>query len=267
MSHFDLWVQKEKQRQLEQEDHEKEACALVEKMLSARKRTNFSPFTTHNPKSGTKKVVRDINEIRQSFNFFDVDCSGYIETSEFLTLLARLMQLPKSELDMTEVWGHWDAMDTDGDSKISFEEFSSWYRKAFDIEEPDFRDFFHEGLVPKEHQIVREVARQLGAESVDVEKMYTEFKRLDVDDDGRLSFDEFKILITTCSRKYSGSSQSQDELPPGVVQKFWNEIGDKSSDGCCKFESFAAWYVNFFYDNISPMEHYYQSLGRRRSSR
>jgi len=177
-----------------------------------------------------------------------------------MTLLSRLMQLPKSELDMTEVWRHWDLMDTDQDGSINFEEFSNWYCNTFKIEHPDFTNFFHEGLLTKEYQTVREVARKLGVDNVDIENIYTEFKKLDDDGNGRLSFDEFKSLITTRVRRKSWRSQA--EVPRGVVQKFWNEISEKGSDGCCGFEAFASWYLNFFHSDVSPMEHYYQSLGR-----
>jgi len=254
-SNFDLWVQKTKQKQLEQDDNE-----APSEMPTIMKQRTGCMFTGSNRKSGLKKVVRDINEVRQSFNYFDADCSGYIDPSEFMTLLSRLMQLPKSELDMTEVWRHWDLMDTDQDGSINFEEFSNWYCNTFKIEHPDFTNFFHEGLLTKEYQTVREVARKLGVDNVDIENIYTEFKKLDDDGNGRLSFDEFKSLITTRVRRKSWRSQA--EVPRGVVQKFWNEISEKGSDGCCGFEAFASWYLNFFHSDVSPMEHYYQSLGR-----
>lgn len=263
LSNFDKWMKSvQKTRQQEREDYEVSVIQKDDAKKLKCEMANLSLHTLGKKNSARKKVERDISEVRRIFNFFDADHSGTIEPQEFIPLVSRLTKLPKSELNMTEVWRSWESVDTDNDGYITFDEFQTWYCTTFDLGNPDFTNFFHQGLVSPDSQTIREVAIKLGISSVDVENIYTEFKKLDHNEDGRLQFDEFKALLVTQFKnntKYS-ARMSGSEVPPSMISKFWKEL--ENGSGYCNFEAFASWYVTYFHSEISPMEHYYQGLGR-----
>ena len=62
-------------------------------------------------------------ELRQSFDSCDSNGDGWIEASEFATLLHALDQ----ELSQDECLLAFELADSDGDGSISFEEFMVWW--------------------------------------------------------------------------------------------------------------------------------------------
>jgi len=212
-------------------------------------------------KKAQSKVVKEMDEVRRIFNQFDQDHSGALERNEFVDLLARLMRTPKSEMDMAEVWHHWDNVDTDGGGSITFDEFQTWYCDTFKVEgNPDYTDFFTKDVEVDECELmVRNTARDLGMAINDIEKLWKDFQRLDINQNGTLEFEEFKVLIEKQLKPTTGKA---GEVPTSIHKKFWNEI-DKLGKGAVAFPEFAQWYTSFFQDDsISPMEQYYKDLAK-----
>jgi len=218
-------------------------------------------------RAGSKKIVRDLAVLKQLFNHYDEDLSGFIEFHEFLPLLSRLMQMPKSEMNMTEVWRNWDEVDADGSGQISLDEFQRWYCETFNIDaNPDFTDFFNcEDLLDDDQLMIRDVARSLEMQETQIDKLFKEFQRLDVNGNKKLEFEEFKVMLMkqlVQSPSSSGQSPNQaQDVPQAVLSKFWNEINPEGNGGV-KFPEFAKWYTKYLHnDTFSPMEYYYQTLG------
>lgn len=200
-------------------------------------------------------VVRDLAELRRIFDKHDTDQSGFIEPPEFLPLLSRLLRQPASEIDKVEVWRRWDELDRNGCGQVAFDDFQSWYCEIFHIDHnPDLSGFISEDIIPEEQRLIREVAKKVDFDLVQVEKVWKEFKRLDRDNSGQLDFEEFKVLIQS-----QLSPNGNVEVTPKVVEKFWIEV-DTDGSGSISFEEFVTWYERFFGER-DPMEAYYQKLG------
>jgi Ca2+-binding EF-hand superfamily protein len=65
----------------------------------------------------------ELAELRESFDTCDSDGDGWIIVREFASLLNRLDQ----DLSDDECLLAFEMTDSDGDSKISFEEFMGWW--------------------------------------------------------------------------------------------------------------------------------------------
>jgi Ca2+-binding EF-hand superfamily protein len=65
----------------------------------------------------------ELAELRQSFDACDANGDGWIVVAEFETLLHTLDQ----DLSQDECLLAFEMTDGDGDGKISFEEFMSWW--------------------------------------------------------------------------------------------------------------------------------------------
>lgn len=267
-SSFDQWnVIHERKLALEDKAKQEKARLKLEKQTAM---IPFDVLSTAGLLSGSSKlsvasrvceaVVRDVGEVRNIFDFFDQDQSGQIDPGEFCALLSRLMKLPKSEMDMTEVWRNWDAVDQDASGTISFEEFQKWYFGTFQIENPDFTDFFskEELCLTANELMIRDVARDFDMDLPYIEKLWKEFERLDADNSGKLEFKEFQLLVNTQVKpKRSGGT---GEVPASLIKKFWQDI-DPKGVGSVSFPVFAQWYVAFFADStLTPMERYYKLL-------
>lgn len=64
-----------------------------------------------------------LRELRQTFDTVDSNGDGWVVDKEFVSLLQRL----DAELSADECLLAFEATDTDGDGKISFEEFMGWW--------------------------------------------------------------------------------------------------------------------------------------------
>lgn len=266
-SGFSLWIRSHAEKEQKQLEESQVKEKLKQGIQEVDAKPTFSKTHTRKP---NKKVVRDIVEVRRIFNDYDNNQSGFIERHEFLPLLSRLISQPKSEMDMEEVWKNWDAMDDDGSGQISMDEFERWYCNVFGIDgTPDFTNFFSQTEIPEDQIEIREVARKLGMDFVEAEKIWREFKNIDTDSSGSLEKHEFEELIKRqlANTMKKAGQKEQPEVPPKMLSKFWQDI-DADNSGTVTFEEFATWYHRSFQGDVSPMEQYYQCLGSGyRSSR
>lgn len=136
-----------------------------------------------------------MTELRRLFGQFDDDGSGFIEPSEFLPLLAKLLRQPVSHLDPAEVWRSWEDVDESHSGRILVEQFTHWYCNTFNVAAPDFTQFINQDIIPESEKLIREVAKKLGKNTIMIEKIYREFNKLDADNSGFLEFPEFEQLM------------------------------------------------------------------------
>lgn len=201
-----------------------------------------------------RKVVRDLDELRRIFDFFDKDASGAIEPGEFLALLSKLTHQHPKSMDKKEVWKCWDSVDIDGSGQISFDEFQRWYCDLFSIDDhPDLSELFGEDNLTPEQKQIRDVAHKLKLPNLDVESIHKEFMKLDQDGNGFLEKKEFKVLIQS-----QLAPSGTPEVPATVIDRFWVEVSEGKGD--VTFEIFAQWYSQAFQGGAS-MDNFYHNLG------
>ncbi len=66
----------------------------------------------------------DIEEIRETFDYFDADGNGTIEKAEF----AKLLDALGAEMEPEEVDIGFDMIDADDNQSIDFDEFIGWWQ-------------------------------------------------------------------------------------------------------------------------------------------
>lgn len=76
----------------------------------------------------------EIEAVHAKFQQFDEDGSGAIEFSEFVSLLHKLLKIPKgAELPANRLNHFWKEIDLDGSGSVCEDEFLQWYIKYFDV--------------------------------------------------------------------------------------------------------------------------------------
>ena len=78
------------------------------------------------PTAKSDEISHDVDEIQKYFDVYDTDASGTIDRSELQNLALDLGQ----EFDEAELNEAFEALDKNGDGKISFLEFKKWWTGA-----------------------------------------------------------------------------------------------------------------------------------------
>jgi len=83
-----------------------------------------------------KSEARLDKEMEECFKMYDQDNNGFIDSSELEAMMIKLSLLPISKKDVEEAMSE---LDTNKDQKISWEEFSAWYRTSLYFREAKFQ--------------------------------------------------------------------------------------------------------------------------------
>jgi len=76
--------------------------------------------------------LTDVERIRDAYDKYDEDLSGYIEEGEFKKLVLVLLKAKKeSDVPAKRLMRYWKEVDQDHSGEIDFEEFFAWYLKYF----------------------------------------------------------------------------------------------------------------------------------------
>lgn len=145
----------------------------------------------------SKLTDQQIAEVREAFELFDKDHSGYINSKELGMVMRSLGQNPTEQELMDMI----NEVDEDGSGTVDFPEFLNMMAKKIqntdsvedEIKEA-FRVFDKDGHGHISADEFRFVMRNIGSQMTEeeIEEMITE---ADHDHDGLISYDEFAALL------------------------------------------------------------------------
>ena len=155
-----------------------------------------------------------IKEFEEAFLLFDTDCSGTISIDELEVVMNSLGQRPTDE-ELKKMIAEADA---DGNGEVDFEEFLTLMKKQIKNMDPEdeLRELFQiydinsDGLISAME--VQTVMSKQG-ERINNEELKEIIREADLDGDGYINFQEFKLFIQNLEK--------DPESPPGylLVQK------------------------------------------------
>nr|QBK86007.1 MAG: EF-hand domain pair protein [Marseillevirus LCMAC101] len=144
----------------------------------------------------------EITILQAVFNKYDVSNTGYLSIDEFVRLLLGLSKHVRElkEIEMKKASAVFTYLDKDVDGKLSFTEFETWWnkqnkydifcgekalllRKAYQL----FSNYTKDSETSLSNSGFNEMMKELGLPTCD--EMC--FDDLDLDNDGKLSFEEF----------------------------------------------------------------------------
>jgi len=256
-SKFDSWMNTHAKK-----DQEKEVKALEEK--ETKQKEDVLKFESAVPfMANRQNMVQNLVQMKKVFSSFDRDGSGTIEQKEFPDLLSKFTRIAANKMKQSEIWQCWDKIDKDGNQVICFEEFQNWYCATFGIRQfPEDSELFFAREANESEDGLKAVSDKLGLHILDVEKVWRQFAKLDADNSGALSKEEFAILIT--SQMTDGGDV---EVPQKIIDTFWRDV-DSAKAGLVRFATFAEWYFRFFHgSDLSPMEQFYETKAQGWRSR
>lgn len=154
--------------------------------------------------SKSSVYLQDMNEVQQVFQRFDANKDGKISSDE----LASVMKALGSETSDEEISCMIREIDTDNDGYISLEEFAAFCKgeSAFgtaDDGEKEIHDAFEmydqdrDGFISEIE--LHEILTRLG-ERCSVIDCVNMIKSVDSDGDGKVSFEEFRNMMTNSSK-------------------------------------------------------------------
>lgn len=146
-------------------------------------------------KLGSSMFQPDVDEMRRVFNKFDKNKDGKISKEEYGSAVGVL----GSKNTKSDVIKTFQAIDTDGDGFVDFDEFMEAQKSEGGVKTGDIKSAFKvfdldgNGRITAEELV--QVLRQLG-ERCSLESCRKMIKGVDADGDGMIDVDEFMGLMT-----------------------------------------------------------------------
>jgi len=220
----------------EVEEQDDEEQRISEEALAARRKSE-AQWQLVNLAREVAMTMRDVLEVKQVFDSYDLDKSGELDVSEFENVVHTLLQaqlrdnVSEEELARQIKSLSWSQVDTDKTGQVSFEEFLRWYSS---------NGFKEDLLLSEEEQRIRTVAREYGVSLSFVDSVKRHFDAADTDHSGSVSISEFEEVLHK-----SLKIPVQMRLPRSRIQYFWSEI-DTDCSGEVGFDEFLVWWLKYF---------------------
>lgn len=188
-----------------------------------------------------------ISMIKKVFDHFDADHNGRLDLFEFEQVIVKLLDLnPNDAVPENILITRWREADRNSSGEIDFSEFCQWY---------SVHGFEQDVLLTAEERDLRKIANDFGLAPDDVQSIKRKFEMFDLDGSGRISEDEFSLLLHKLAKTPAGV-----EIPASRVRQFWSEVEKDKDSQQIGFKEFVSWYQKYFPSNPhatgvrSPME-------------
>jgi len=178
----------------------------------------------------TNLSVDEVHDKMKDFIDFDTGGNGSLSLQEFEFAVRKVCNVrPGSPVPAHLLARHWSTVDSDGDGKVSFEEYVAWSMEVA---------YSEEALVPNAgERILRALAREHGIPIGDVEKIRIIFDEFDTDGSGNIENEEFFNVIMKLM-----NVKNPSDVSPKKLQRYWVEV-DADGSGEVSFEEFFLWYI------------------------
>lgn len=225
---------------------------------------------THDPRPTERDIIRlarkyriPFSEIRDQlteFNMLDKEQTGTLSSEQFLKAVrSRLVERHQvAEVPDRVMEDVWRTTDTDRSGTVDFEEFVAWAQTMA---------FSEEMLISSPMDLrMRNLAQEYQVCITEVERLFREFDKFDVDQTGYIAKSEFQQLV-----KVLLCAHENYEIPQERLNRLWHEANAEDNGTVC-FQSFLLWYRKFFLpidstnqgEDFCPAAAVYRKLGTDR---
>merc|ERR1712129_201058 len=135
---------------------------------------------------------------------------------------------------------------------INFYDFVQWFFTH------GFRDELNIFDEATEHRYLKKVAKTHDVCLVDVESLNGKFKKIDLNGNGVIDYDEFDMLVHSMMGLTDGET-----LPGARIHSLWRDA-DIDGNGCLDFEEFMVFWMKSFGENC-PIEGFYRNFRKHGS--
>ncbi|CAJ1343455.1 unnamed protein product [Effrenium voratum] len=155
-----------------------------------------------------------------------------LKQSDFQKVLCELCSVKDvSELPSSFVSKAFHLADMTRSNDLDLQEFVTWYATF---------SFSEELLLGKSTKSIRDVARRLGINLLDIERYKRVFDSFDQDKSGVIEMPEFRMMLHRLLKVPNGH-----HLPVSQVKSFWN-MADSDGNGKIDFPEFCEFYLRVF---------------------
>lgn len=157
-------------------------------------------------------TVEEIRELSATFQSFDVDGTGSIDSEELEQLMQALGQTPTKD----ELAQMLEDMDEDGNGTIELDEFLTTMSKRSDGFKKEVKLAFHvfdkngDGFIEREE--VEDVFRTIG-EKLTRRELHKLLRLADADPSGRITFRGFSDMMTRVDLRKDSAGTTLSSLP------------------------------------------------------
>ncbi|XP_060168852.1 putative calcium-binding protein CML19 [Lycium barbarum] len=167
-----------------------------EEKITTTTKTTTSTTTDHRWTSNSSSGSDINSELGRVFTYFDEDGDGKVSPAE----LRRCMKAVGGELTEKEAEMAVRLSDSDGDGLLGLEDFTKLMEEERN-KESELKGAFamYEEMEGSGYITPKSLKRMLSrlGESTSIDKCKAMIRRFDINGDGVLSFDEFKVMMTT----------------------------------------------------------------------
>eukprot|EP00931_Biecheleriopsis_adriatica_P049061 TRINITY_DN28370_c0_g1_i1.p1 TRINITY_DN28370_c0_g1~~TRINITY_DN28370_c0_g1_i1.p1 ORF type:complete len:464 (+),score=76.55 TRINITY_DN28370_c0_g1_i1:54-1445(+) len=190
--------------------------------------TGFDAVVSLSKKHGMP--IREVRAWAEKFRELDYDGSGEMSLIEFEEAVRKICQIKENEpLPRAMMAALMQQADKDGNGSICFEEYILWSQQCTFVEEM--------AVNSAQERDFRALARELGVNLPEIEKLKSLFNSFDTDGSGFIDEAEFGAVTLQLMHV-----KDFTDIPENRVRRFWQMAAKGESS--LSFQDFLRWYLS-----------------------